>query len=137
MVPHFFFFFYNRSKLIRICFVHCALYLGAQGKFQPVDQVVMDEEFPACTRLLSCARSLASLHHVAEEKGNTHLKKADQRQNRASRSGDVYMCKTFLVNAKFFLCPEVGQMKFHRYSQERTLSWLKKKVHVPLHYAKS
>lgn len=64
---------------------------STEGKFQPVDQVVMDEEFPACTRLLSCARSLASLHHVAEEK-------------------------------------EVGQMKFHRYSQERTLSWLKKKV---------
>lgn len=41
----------------------------AQGKFQPVDQVVMDEEFPACSRLLSCTRSLASLHHIAEEKG--------------------------------------------------------------------
>lgn len=42
---------------------------AAQGKFQPVDQVVMDEEFPACSRLLSCTRSLASVHHIAEEKG--------------------------------------------------------------------
>ncbi|KAM8748818.1 ribonuclease H2 subunit B isoform 1-T1 [Acanthopagrus schlegelii] len=64
---------------------------GKEGKFQPVDQVVMDEEFPACSRLLSCTRSLASLHHIAEEK-------------------------------------EVGSLKFHRYSQEKTMNWLKKKV---------
>ncbi|KAL0963471.1 hypothetical protein UPYG_G00306850 [Umbra pygmaea] len=62
-----------------------------EGKFQPVDQVVIDEEFPACSRLLSCTRSLASLHYVAEEK-------------------------------------DVGSRKFHRYSQEKTLQWLKKKV---------
>uniref|UniRef100_A0A8C7JBZ5 Ribonuclease H2 subunit B n=1 Tax=Oncorhynchus kisutch TaxID=8019 RepID=A0A8C7JBZ5_ONCKI len=65
---------------------------GEEGKFQPVDQVVMDEDFPACTRLLSCTRSQTSLHHVAEEK-------------------------------------EVGSQKFQRYSQERTMEWLKKKVH--------
>ncbi|KAA8587964.1 ribonuclease H2 subunit B isoform X1 [Etheostoma spectabile] len=41
---------------------------GKEGKFQPVDQVVVDEEFPACSRLLSCTRSLAFLHHIAEEK---------------------------------------------------------------------
>lgn len=64
---------------------------GKEGKFQPLDQVVMDEEFPTCSRLLSCTRSLASLHHIAEEK-------------------------------------EVGSLKFHRYSQEKTLNWLKKKV---------
>lgn len=64
---------------------------GKEGKFQPVDQVVMDEEFPACSRLLSCTRSLSSLHHVAEEK-------------------------------------EVGTLKFYRYSQEKSMNWLKKKV---------
>ncbi|XP_071334329.1 ribonuclease H2 subunit B isoform X1 [Trachinotus anak] len=64
---------------------------GKEGKFQPVDQVVMDEEFPVCSRLLSCTRSLASLHHIAEEK-------------------------------------EVGSLRFHRYSQEKTMNWLKKKV---------
>uniref|UniRef100_A0A3Q3XNK1 Ribonuclease H2 subunit B n=1 Tax=Mola mola TaxID=94237 RepID=A0A3Q3XNK1_MOLML len=68
----------------------CLIKSGIEGKFQPVDQVVMDEEFPACSRLLSCSRSLASLHHVAEEK--------------------------------------VGTLKFHRYSQEKTMNWLKKKV---------
>uniref|UniRef100_A0A3B5MUZ2 Ribonuclease H2 subunit B n=1 Tax=Xiphophorus couchianus TaxID=32473 RepID=A0A3B5MUZ2_9TELE len=61
-----------------------------QGKFQPVDQVVKDDEFPASSRLLSCTRSLTSLHHIAEGK--------------------------------------VGSLKFHRYSQERTLNWLQKKV---------
>ncbi|XP_040003638.1 ribonuclease H2 subunit B [Xiphias gladius] len=64
---------------------------GKEGKFQPVDQVVMDEELPACSRLLSCTRSLASMHQIAEEK-------------------------------------EVGSRKFHRYSQEKTMNWLKKKV---------
>lgn len=64
---------------------------GREGKFQPVDQVVMDEDFPACTRLLSSTCALASLHHVTEEK-------------------------------------EVGSLKFHRYSQEKTMDWLKKKV---------
>ncbi|KAL6101058.1 rnaseh2b [Pungitius sinensis] len=64
---------------------------GKEGKFQPVDQVVMDDEFPACSRLLSCTRSLASLHHITEEK-------------------------------------EVGTHRFHRYSQEKTMNWLKKKV---------
>ncbi|XP_075962423.1 ribonuclease H2 subunit B isoform X1 [Anarhichas minor] len=64
---------------------------GKEGKFQPVDQVVVDEEFPACSRLLRCTRSLASLHHIAEEK-------------------------------------EVGKQRFHRYSHEKTMNWLKKKV---------
>lgn len=128
------FFSSSQSKLIRIWFVHCALYLGAQGKFQPVDQVVTDEEFPACTRLLRCSRSLASLHHIAEEKGNTRLKTNQQTitkhtHNHASMSRGVCVCNAFWVNVKcFFLCPEVGQLKFHRYSQDRTLNWLKKKV---------
>ncbi|XP_010744459.2 ribonuclease H2 subunit B [Larimichthys crocea] len=64
---------------------------GKEGKFQPVDQVIMDEDFPACSRLLSCTRSLSSLRHVAEEK-------------------------------------EVANMKFHRYSEEKTMIWLEKKV---------
>ncbi|XP_043986628.1 ribonuclease H2 subunit B [Gambusia affinis] len=64
---------------------------GQEGKFQPVDQVVKDDEFPASSRLLSCTRSLTSLHHIAEGK-------------------------------------EVGSLRFHRYSQERTMNWLQKKV---------
>ncbi|XP_062312541.1 ribonuclease H2 subunit B isoform X2 [Osmerus eperlanus] len=62
-----------------------------EGKFQPMNQMVMDEDFPACTRLLNCTRSLASVHHIAEEK-------------------------------------EVGGLQFYRYSLEKTLDWLKKKV---------
>ncbi|KAG7501684.1 ribonuclease H2 subunit B isoform X1 [Solea senegalensis] len=64
---------------------------GKEGKFQPVNQIVMDEDFPACSRLLSCTRSLASLLHIAEEK-------------------------------------EMGSLKFHRYSHEKTMIWLQKKV---------
>lgn len=41
---------------------------GKEEKFQPVEQVLVDEDFPACSRLLSSLRSLNSLHHIAEEK---------------------------------------------------------------------
>ncbi|TFK07531.1 E3 ubiquitin-protein ligase RNF115 [Platysternon megacephalum] len=39
-----------------------------KGKFQPLDQVVVDSEFSSCTMLLQCARVMDSLHHVIEEK---------------------------------------------------------------------
>lgn len=64
------------------------IHAGKEERFQPLDQLLVDENFPACSRLLSCC---CSLHHIAEEK-------------------------------------EVGSLKFYRYSQERTLVWLKKKV---------
>uniref|UniRef100_A0A8C6S7G6 Ribonuclease H2 subunit B n=1 Tax=Neogobius melanostomus TaxID=47308 RepID=A0A8C6S7G6_9GOBI len=64
------------------------IHAGKEEKFQPLDQLLVDENFPSCSTLLSCSCSLC---HVAEEK-------------------------------------EVGGLKFYRYSQERTLVWLKKKV---------
>lgn len=33
-----------------------------------------------------------------------------------------------------FIFPEVGSQKFHRYSQDRTLNWLKKKVLAPYEF---
>uniref|UniRef100_A0A4X2LH85 Ribonuclease H2 subunit B n=1 Tax=Vombatus ursinus TaxID=29139 RepID=A0A4X2LH85_VOMUR len=62
-----------------------------QGKFQPLDQVVIDAEFPSCSMLLQCARLRPFLHHVTEEK-------------------------------------EIGNKKFYKYSKEKTLKWLNKKV---------
>ncbi|KFV62164.1 Ribonuclease H2 subunit B, partial [Dryobates pubescens] len=62
-----------------------------QGKFQPLDQVVLDSEYPNCLLLLKCADVQQHIHHVTEEK-------------------------------------EIGSQKFHKYSQEKTLKWLKKKV---------
>lgn len=64
---------------------------ATEGKFQPLKQMVMDEDYPGCTRLLQCKQGLDSIYHVTDEK-------------------------------------EVGSMKFHRYNQEKTLDWLKKKV---------
>lgn len=64
------------------------IHAGKEEKFQPLDQLLVDENFPACSRLLSCS---CALRHIAEEK-------------------------------------EVGSLKFYRYSQERTLVWLKKKI---------
>ncbi|XP_068919709.1 ribonuclease H2 subunit B isoform X2 [Petaurus breviceps papuanus] len=62
-----------------------------QGKFQPLDQVVTDAEFPNCSMLLQCAKLRPFLHHVTEEK-------------------------------------EIGNKKFYKYSKEKTLKWLNKKV---------
>ncbi|NWX74880.1 RNH2B Ribonuclease, partial [Alca torda] len=62
-----------------------------QGKFQPLDQVVIDSDYPNCPLLLKCADVKQYIHHVTEEK-------------------------------------EIGTQKFHKYSQEKTLKWLKKKV---------
>ncbi|KAK3568909.1 hypothetical protein QTP86_019566 [Hemibagrus guttatus] len=64
---------------------------AVEGKFQPLQQMVMDEDYPGCTRLLKCSQALDTLHHVADEK-------------------------------------VVGSQKFHRYSQEKSMDWLKKKV---------
>ncbi|NXH14405.1 RNH2B Ribonuclease, partial [Bucco capensis] len=71
-----------------------------QGKFQPLDQVVLDSEYPNCLLLLKCAEVKQHIHHVAEEK-------------------------------------EIGSQKFYRYSQEKTLRWLKKKVFQTVQALKS
>ncbi|KAM8976216.1 ribonuclease H2 subunit B isoform 2-T2 [Pelodytes ibericus] len=62
-----------------------------QGKFQPLEQIVVDEEFPSCNMLLECSQVTQSVHHVTEEK-------------------------------------EIGSKKFYKYSKDKTLAWLKKKV---------
>uniref|UniRef100_A0A8B9EUN9 Ribonuclease H2 subunit B n=1 Tax=Amazona collaria TaxID=241587 RepID=A0A8B9EUN9_9PSIT len=61
-----------------------------QGKFQPLDQVVLDSDYPNCLLLLKCADVKQYIHHITEVK-------------------------------------EIGSQKFHKYSQEKTLKWLKKK----------
>ncbi|XP_078470161.1 ribonuclease H2 subunit B isoform X1 [Lampetra planeri] len=63
----------------------------AKGKFEPLSQIVMDQEYPACSFLAECVGVRSKLDAVADEKGN-----ADQ--------------------------------KFYKYSQEKTLAWLEKKV---------
>ncbi|NXI36085.1 RNH2B Ribonuclease, partial [Galbula dea] len=71
-----------------------------QGKFQPLDQVVLDSEYPSCLLLLKCAEVKQYIHHITEEK-------------------------------------EIGSQKFYRYSQEKTLTWLKKKVNQTVKALKS
>ncbi|NXI58804.1 RNH2B Ribonuclease, partial [Chloroceryle aenea] len=71
-----------------------------QGKFQPLDQVVLDSEYPSCPLLLKCADVKQHIHHITEEK-------------------------------------EIGSQKFHKYSQEKTLKWLKKKVNQTVKALKS
>ncbi|XP_003215424.1 ribonuclease H2 subunit B isoform X2 [Anolis carolinensis] len=61
------------------------------GKFQPLDQILVDEEFPSCSMLLQCTSTSRTIHHIVEEK-------------------------------------EIGGKKFYKFSEEKTLKWLKKKV---------
>uniref|UniRef100_A0A4W3HB55 Ribonuclease H2 subunit B n=1 Tax=Callorhinchus milii TaxID=7868 RepID=A0A4W3HB55_CALMI len=66
-------------------------FLKATEQYWLVDQIMKDEDFPGCSTLLKCPRTLQSVHHIADEK-------------------------------------EIGDQKFYKYSQEKTLLWLKKKV---------
>lgn len=45
------------------------MYFQQQGKFQPLDQVVLDSEYPSCPLLLKCADVKQYIHHITEEKG--------------------------------------------------------------------
>ncbi|KAF6376698.1 ribonuclease H2 subunit B [Rhinolophus ferrumequinum] len=62
-----------------------------EGKFQPLDQVVVDDVFPDCILLLKLPELEKLLQHVTEEK-------------------------------------EIDKKKYYKYSKEKTLKWLEKKV---------
>lgn len=62
-----------------------------EGKFQPLDQVVVDDMFPNCILLLKLPELEKLLQHVTEEK-------------------------------------EIDKKKYYKYSKEKTLKWLGKKV---------
>ncbi|XP_054979869.1 ribonuclease H2 subunit B isoform X2 [Sorex araneus] len=65
---------------------------ACKGKFQPIDQVVMDDMFPNCILLLKLPELEKLLQHVTQEK-------------------------------------EINGKKYYKYSKEKTLTWLGKKVH--------
>ncbi|GAB1298982.1 Ribonuclease H2 subunit B [Apodemus speciosus] len=71
--------------------LHYLIKAGKEGKYQPLDQVVVDDTFPDCTLLLRFPELEKSLRHVTEEK-------------------------------------EVNSKKYYKYSSEKTLKWLEKKV---------
>uniref|UniRef100_G3U2F3 Ribonuclease H2 subunit B n=1 Tax=Loxodonta africana TaxID=9785 RepID=G3U2F3_LOXAF len=71
--------------------LHYLMKADKEGKFQPLDQVVMDDTFPNCTLLLKLPELEKFLGHVTEEK-------------------------------------EIDSKKYYKYSKEKTLKWLEKKV---------
>ncbi|XP_036055840.1 ribonuclease H2 subunit B isoform X5 [Onychomys torridus] len=71
--------------------LHYLIKAGKEGKYQPLDQVVVDDMFPDCVLLLRFPELEKSLRHVTEEK-------------------------------------EVNSKKYYKYSTEKTLKWLVKKV---------
>nr|XP_045011231.1 ribonuclease H2 subunit B isoform X4 [Jaculus jaculus] len=71
--------------------LHYLIKAGKEGKYQPLDQVVVDDVFPNCILLLKLPDLEKLLHHVTEEK-------------------------------------EINNKKYYRYSREKTLRWLEKKV---------
>ncbi|KAM9609940.1 ribonuclease H2 subunit B isoform 3-T3 [Trichechus inunguis] len=71
--------------------LHYLMKTEKEGKFQPLDQVVVDDTFPNCTLLLKLPELEKLLGHVTEEK-------------------------------------EIDSKKYYKYSKEKTLKWLEKKV---------
>ncbi|XP_014443803.1 ribonuclease H2 subunit B isoform X2 [Tupaia chinensis] len=71
--------------------LHYLIKAGKEGKFQPLDQVVVDDAFPNCILLLKLPELEKLLWHVTEEK-------------------------------------EIDKKKYYKYSKEKTLKWLEKKV---------
>ncbi|XP_053772590.1 ribonuclease H2 subunit B isoform X2 [Desmodus rotundus] len=71
--------------------LHYLIKADKEGKFQPLDQVVVDDMFPNCILLLKLPELEKLLQHVTEEK-------------------------------------EIGKKKYYKYSKEKTLKWLGKKV---------
>ncbi|XP_053419690.1 ribonuclease H2 subunit B isoform X3 [Nycticebus coucang] len=71
--------------------LHYLTKAGKEGKFQPLDQVVVDDVFPNCSLLLKLPELEKLLRHVTEEK-------------------------------------EITNKKYYKYSKEKTLKWLEKKV---------
>uniref|UniRef100_A0A8C9A6F6 Ribonuclease H2 subunit B n=1 Tax=Prolemur simus TaxID=1328070 RepID=A0A8C9A6F6_PROSS len=71
--------------------LHYLVKADKEGKFQPLDQVVVDDVFPNCILLLKLPELEKLLHHVTEEK-------------------------------------EIDNKKYYKYSKEKTLKWLEKKV---------
>ncbi|KAM5312603.1 ribonuclease H2 subunit B isoform 4-T4 [Glossophaga mutica] len=71
--------------------LHYLIKADKEGKFQPLDQVVVDDMFPNCILLLKLPELEKLLQHVTEEK-------------------------------------EIDKKKYYKYSKEKTLKWLGKKV---------
>ncbi|XP_035867241.1 ribonuclease H2 subunit B isoform X2 [Phyllostomus discolor] len=71
--------------------LHYLIKADKEGKFQPLDQVVVDDMFPNCILLLKLPELEKLLQHVTEEK-------------------------------------EIDKKKYYKYSREKTLKWLGKKV---------
>ncbi|XP_011368629.1 ribonuclease H2 subunit B isoform X2 [Pteropus vampyrus] len=71
--------------------LHYLIKADKEGKFQPLDQVVVDDMFPNCILLLKLPELEKLLQHVTEQK-------------------------------------EIGTRKYYKYSKEKTLKWLEKKV---------
>lgn len=71
--------------------LHYFIKADKEGKFQPLDQVVVDDIFPNCILLLKLCELEKLLPHVTEEK-------------------------------------EIDNKKYYKYSKEKTLKWLGKKV---------
>lgn len=71
--------------------LHYLMKTDKEGKFQPLDQVVVDDMYPDCVLLLKLPALEKQLRHVTEEK-------------------------------------EIDNKKYYKYSKEKTLKWLEKKV---------
>ncbi|XP_068123231.1 ribonuclease H2 subunit B isoform X2 [Hyperolius riggenbachi] len=91
-----------------------------EGKFQPVEQIVVDEEFPSCNLLLQCTQVEKSLHHVTEEKeiGRKKFYKYNKEKTLAWLKKKVDQTVTVLKRSEVSVGGGVQSASFIRIKQE-------------------
>jgi len=92
------------------------MYFQQQGKFQPLDQVVLDSEYPYCPLLLKCEGVKRSVRHITEEKG-------EKNAGEGARKGWVYLCSfiTISISVLFFAFQTLKVCRMKLYFQNRRL----------------
>ncbi|XP_057192568.1 ribonuclease H2 subunit B isoform X1 [Triplophysa rosa] len=93
---------------------------ATEGKFQPVKQMVMDEDYPGCTQLLQCEQGLDSIHHVADEKevGSLKFHSYNQEKTMAWLKKKVQRTVTTLKKSNISVGGGVKSSTFVRVKQE-------------------
>lgn len=82
---------YNNAFIVPL------MYFQQQGKFQPLDQVVLDSEYPYCPLLLKCEGVKRSICHITEEKG-------EKSAGEGVGKGWVYLCFHYNIDFSTVFC---------------------------------
>ncbi|XP_036989093.2 ribonuclease H2 subunit B isoform X1 [Artibeus jamaicensis] len=112
--------------------LHYFIKADKEGKFQPLDQVVVDDMFPNCVLLLKLPELEKLLQHVTEEKGVYYIHTWPDLLLHFVSEGFVvprfYQSSPLKTFPDAELGRKIDKKKYYKYSKEKTLKWLGKKV---------